>query len=151
MKTDLTKAVNILKDGQYTCVLCKGDENYTSTERGVKPLLDWLNSGIDLKGFSAADNVVGKAAAFLYVLLGVKEVYAHVMSESAIYTLARNGICPQCDISVKNIINHVGTGNCPMEEAVRELSEPTEALESIKVKLMQLQKAPDTVSEMEAG
>lgn len=138
MKNDLKKAIDILNSGQYTCVLCKDNEIHISTERGVKPLLEWLESGIDLKGFSAADKVVGKAAAFLYVLLGVKEVYAHVMSESAIYTLSRNGIFPQCDISVKNIINRAGTGNCPMEEAVMDVIEPQNALNSIKLRLQQL-------------
>ena len=138
MKNDLKKAIDILNSGQYTCVLCKDNEIHISTERGVKPLLEWLESGIDLKGFSAADKVVGKAAAFLYVLLGVKEVYAHVMSESAIYTLSRNGIFPQCDISVKNIINRAGTGNCPMEEAVGELSAPSDALTAIKLRLAEL-------------
>lgn len=138
MKNDLIKAIDTLNSGQYTCVLCKDNEIHTSTERGVKPLLEWLESGIDLKGFSAADKVVGKAAAFLYVLLGVKEVYAHIMSESAIYTLSRNGIFPQCDVSVKNIINRAGMGNCPMEEAVGELSDPKEALQAIRKKLSEL-------------
>lgn len=119
----------------YTCALCEGDTIYTSTERGVKPLLDWLDSNINLKGFSAADKVVGKAAAFLYVLLGVKEVYAPVMGESAIYTLARNGVQPYCDKSVKHIINRAGTGFCPMEEAVFDITEPKKALATIKSKL----------------
>lgn len=55
----------------------------TSTERGVKPLLQWLDGENSVKGFSAVDKVVGRAAAFLYVLLEVKEVYAGVMSEGA--------------------------------------------------------------------
>ena len=77
MKNDLKKAIDILNSGQYTCVLCKDNEIHISTERGVKPLLEWLESGIALKGFSAADKVVGKAAAFLYVLLGVT-TYAYI-------------------------------------------------------------------------
>lgn len=139
MKTDLTKAIEQLNSGAYTCALCEGDTIYTSTERGVKPLLDWLDNGVNLKGFSAADKVVGKAAAFLYVLLGVKEVYAPVMSESAIYTLARNGVQPYCDKSVKHIINRIGTGFCPMEEAVMDITEPKEAVKSIKQRLDELQ------------
>lgn len=138
MKADITKAAGILGDGQYTCVLCKEDTIYTSTERGVKPLLYWLDNGIDLKGFSAADKVVGNAAAFLYVLLGVKEVYAPVMSEAAVSTLSRNGIRYQCGESVKSIINRAGTGNCPMEEAVCGITVPTEALGAIRRRLAEL-------------
>jgi len=138
MKDNWINAINILNDGNYTCVLCRGDAIYTSTQRGVKPLLDWLDDGIDVKGFSAADKVVGKAAAFLYVLLGVKEVYARVMSESAIDTFVKNGILPQYDLSVKSIINRAGTGNCPMEEAVKNTDIPEEALTLIKRRLAEL-------------
>lgn len=45
--------------------MCKGSTIYISTERGVKPLIDRIDDGTDLQGFSAADKVVGKAAAFL--------------------------------------------------------------------------------------
>lgn len=126
--------MNVLNSGPYTCVACRGDVIHTSTERGVKPLLDWLDNKIDLKGFSAADKVVGKAAAFLYVLLGAAEVYAPVMSESAIDTLAGNGVQPYFKQSVKHIINRTGTGFCPMEEAVMDITEPAAAVTAIKLK-----------------
>jgi len=140
MKADLTKAIDTLNGGNYTCVLCRDNTIYTSTERGVKPLIEWLDGGIDLKGFSAADKVVGKAAAFLYVLLGVKEVYARVMSETAIQVFTENGIGYQYDVSVQNIINRTKTGLCPMEETVKEISSPSEALAAVRSKLAQLSK-----------
>lgn len=98
-------------------------------------MIEFIESGIDFKGFSAADKVVGKAAAFLYVLLGVEEVYADVMSEAAIYTLARHGIQPICDRSAKEIRNRINTGICPMEETVQTESLPNPAFEKIKAKL----------------
>lgn len=140
MKADLTKAIDTLNGGNYTCVLCKDNTIYKSTERGVKPLIKWLDGNIDLKGFSAADKVVGKAAAFLYILLGVSEVYARVMSEAAIQVFTENGIGCQYDASVKNIINRTNTGICPMEQTVKEISSPTEALAAVRLKLTQLLK-----------
>ena len=71
MTMDMTKARSLLESGDYTCVVCHGDTVHTATERGVKPLLNWLDEGMDLRGFSAADRVVGRATAFLYCLLGV--------------------------------------------------------------------------------
>lgn len=139
MKTNMEKAVRLLEEGIYTCVLCKDNRVYTSTERGVKPLLEWYNKGINMQGFSAADKVVGKAAAFLYVLLGVDEVYAPVMSEGAVHIFERNGIKVQYKLCVKEIINRAGTGRCPMEEAVNEITEAKEALAAIKCKLESLQ------------
>lgn len=140
MSADLTKAIRILNEGGYTCVLCKENRIYTSTEREVKFLLDWQNSGLDFSGFCAADKVVGKAAAFLYVLLGVKEVYAYVMSEAAIDTLTKNNIQIQYDKSVKKIVNRFGTGFCPMEEAVWDIDIPQQAKQAIENKLLQMKK-----------
>ena len=65
----------MLESGGYTCVLCRGDAILTDKRRGVRPLLDLLDSRENFVGYSAADKVVGKAAAFLYQLLGVEFVY----------------------------------------------------------------------------
>ena len=92
MKNDLDKARSLLGTGAYTCVVCRADRVYTATERGVKPLLSWLDNRTDLTGFSAADRVVGRATAFLYCLLGVKEVYAKVMSKPAAEVLVSGGL-----------------------------------------------------------
>lgn len=138
MNCDLVNAVKILNKENYTCVLCCGDNQYTSAKCGVKPLLDWLESGMDFNGFSAADKVVGNAAAFLYVLLGVKAVYALVISEAAIHTLKENGVEIQYDLAVKYIVNRTGDGCCPMEECVKGLSDPKKALCAIRIKLKEL-------------
>ncbi|MBO5006585.1 MAG: DUF1893 domain-containing protein, partial [Clostridia bacterium] len=77
---DLIKAKEILENGAFTCVLVKGDEVISFSERGVKPLLALLSQNKKLESFCAADKVVGKAAAFLYLLLGVKNLHALVIS-----------------------------------------------------------------------
>lgn len=138
MKADLKKAVDLLSEGKYTCVLCKGDEVLTSIVRGVKPLIDWINAKTDLKGFCAADKVVGKAAAFLYVLLGVDILYAPVMSKGAIDTLSKYGVEHSYDLSVEAIINRDGTDLCPMEKTVQDIDDPKTALEKIEQKLNSL-------------
>ncbi len=125
--TDLEKAKGILFTAEYTCVLCHGDIIYTSTHRGVKPLVQWLEQENDVQGFSAADKVVGKATAYLYVLLGVKTVYTHVISSCALEVLKENGIIVEYASLVENIINRKGDGICPFEEAVMEAQEPQEA------------------------
>ena len=66
MNKNLSKARRLLLDGGYTCVLCHGDTIITDTRRGIRPLLELCRSGRNLQEFSAADKVVGKAAAFLY-------------------------------------------------------------------------------------
>ena len=72
--TDLKKARLALSSGEFTCVICKNERIYTSKDRGVKPLVELYEAKTDLIGFSAADKVVGKGAAYLYVLLNVSAV-----------------------------------------------------------------------------
>ena len=132
------KAGAILESQGYTCVLCREDVTHTSTRRGVAPLLNWLDAGVDLSGFSAADRVVGRATAFLYVLLGVEEVYARVMSHPAADVLRSHGILCSADTMVKGIINRKGTGPCPFEAAVMDIRDPEEALIAIRNKRKQM-------------
>jgi len=137
--TDLLNARFHLDSGSYTCVLCKGDDVYFATERGVKPLLSWLDSGMDLRGYSAADKVVGRATAFLYCLLGVKAVYANVMSRPAAAVLGEQGIDAHWGKLVDGIINRRGTGPCPFEAAVMEIRDSREALNAIRTKMLQME------------
>ena len=140
MEHNLHKAIKFLNSGDYTCVVCCGDTVYTTTARGVAPLLSWLDERTDLKGFSAADRVVGRGAAFLYCLLGVKEVHARVMSNPAAEVLRSYGIQAEADLFVEGIINRQGDGPCPFEAAVMSIQDAREALTAIRAKRMELQK-----------
>ena len=135
---DLAAAKEMLESGSYTCVLFRGNTLYTATERGVKPLVQWLAEGLEARGFSAADRVVGRATAYLYRLLGVREVYAHVMSRAAAEVLESGHIRHSCGILVDNIINRQGTGICPFEAAVLHIQDPQTALTAIREKMAQM-------------
>ena len=138
--TNIEKARSLLESGNYTCVVCKETTVYTTSQRGVAPLLNWLEEGIHLSSFSAADRVVGRGAAFLYCLLGVKEVYARVMSQPAAELLQSYGIHANADTFVEGIINRAGTGPCPFEAAVMDIQDAQEALAAIRNKRKQMQK-----------
>ena len=140
MNVNLSKARDLLESGSYTCVVCRDDQIYTTDARGVAPLLNWLDNGLNLQGFSAADRVVGRGAAFLYCLLGVEKVYAKVMSHPAAEILRLHGIDAQADIFVDGIINRKGDGPCPFEAAVMEIYDAEEALAAIRNKRSQLMK-----------
>ena len=143
MNNDLIRARNTLVHSNFTCVLCRGDTVRTCTARGVRPLLELLEEG-SWQGFSAADKVVGKATAFLYVLLGVKAVWAPVISESALEVLTSHGIEAFWDATVPSIFNRDRTGFCPMETATRDIEDPAEALAAIRktLAILRRQNAP---------
>jgi hypothetical protein len=136
--TDLMRAQRILNEGGFTCVLCRGETVYTATARGVKPLMDWLEQGLDLRGFSAADKVVGRATAYLYCLLGVEAVFAGVMSQGAMDILRNHGIDATAGKVAAYIINRSGDGRCPMELAVADITDPNDAPAAIQKMMTQL-------------
>ena len=138
MNKDLAKAKKIFFDTGATCVLCKGKSRCESDLRGVAPLLDLLDTGMDFSGYAAADKVVGKATAFLYCLLGVSHIYTPVISESALAVLNRYQIPVEYDLCVPAIFNHRKNGFCPMETATAQIDCPEEALIAIRKTLENL-------------
>lgn len=137
MNEDLRRARLLMEQGDYTCVLCRGTEIKTCTARGVRPLVELLDAG-QWTGFSAADKVIGKATAFLYVLLGVRAVYTPAISQAAVQVLEENRIRFVCDRIVPAIFNRDRTGFCPMETAVRDIRNPREALPAIRATMAKL-------------
>ena len=135
MLPDLEKARDVLTQGGYTCVICRAGELYTDDRRGVRPLLEFLEQQQDWSGFCAADKVVGKAAAFLYQLMGIQALYAQVVSEPAAKVLQEAGIALTYGTLVPAIRNRTDTGFCPMETAVWEITKPEDAVPVLKTTL----------------
>ena len=136
---NLDKAIKILEEEKdLTLVLVLNESIYKSSEKGIKPLLQLLNSGKNYLNYSAADKIIGKAAAMLYKLLNINDIYGEVMSISAINFLEQNNINFKYKIKTKEIINRKGTGICPMEETVLIIENPTEAKKLLEDKLKEL-------------
>lgn len=139
---DVARAVARLEEGNFTCVITNGAETFESDARGVAPLLAWLESGEVPRGCVAADRVVGRAAAFLYVHLGVTAVHARVMSRPAAEVLEKYGIAWSADEQVAAIRNRVGTGYCPMERAVWDVEDADGVPEILRAALEKLKNNP---------
>lgn len=137
---NLEKAKELLFSGGYTCVLFSGDTVYTSNKKGIAPVLDLLDANTDLRGFSIADRIIGKAAAMLFALAGVKEVFSEVVSEPAIAVFSKHNISYSFDTRVDYIINRTGDGVCPMEQAVKNTDDLGVAYKILKEKLAILRK-----------
>lgn len=132
MRPETEKAKQLLAKDNRTLVLCNKNETITSGGRGVKTLLSLAESGRNLADFCAADKAVGKGAAALFVLLGVKEIYAEIMSEKAKQLLSDNSIDVYAALTVPAILNRKKDGFCPIETAVDDIDDPKEALPAIK-------------------
>ncbi len=140
MSQDLEKAKEILESENCTCVACKGDTVYSSHQRGVRPLLSWLDGETDMTGCSCADPVVGKGAAMLYSLRGGRRVYGRIMSVAAVKALRAAGIEATWGTLAESIRNRAKNGPCPIENACLPYDEPEEALPVIRRTLEDLQR-----------
>lgn len=107
--------------------------------RGILPLMQWISGGEFLRGAVVADKVIGKAAAFLLVLGGVREVYAGVISVPAADVLQNAGIPYTYEKKVQNIENRRHDGICPMESAVLKTEDPKEAFLILEKKCAEFQ------------
>ncbi len=134
---DIEKAKQLLKD-DITCVLVKGDTVYTSVKKGIAPIMEFLNEGRDIRGFSVADRIVGKAAASLFICAGIREVYGEVMSVRGMAKLDEYQIPYTFKDKADKIINRKGDDICPMEKTVMDIDDPKEAYLALKEKIKSL-------------
>ena len=138
--SDLQRAKELLKGGGYTCVILRESKAYYGVKRGIATIMDFIDSGVDFTGFSAADKIVGKAAAFLYVKMKLTAVYAEVLSVPAAEIFKKHGVEFGYGTLTENIINRKGDGICPMEQAVLKVEEPEQAVNILKQKLREMKK-----------
>lgn len=127
--TDLEMAVQNLTG--HTLCLCRGGMFIFSEKRGIAPMMDLIASKTDVTGYAAADLIVGKAAALLFVYAGIREVYAQVISEGAVRILKKYDIPFRFNMRTKQIVNRKGDDICPMEKAVQDIDEPEQALTAL--------------------
>lgn len=137
---DLAQAQQLLIEQRLTCIIFGDEVVYTSTERGIRPLLRLIETGVRLNGLSAVDKVVGRAAAFAYVILGISRLHAGVISIPAREILRQHQITVTYDTLTEFIQNRAGNGRCPLESAVLDIEDSGEALTAIRRRLAELNK-----------
>lgn len=139
----MNRLIEILRSGNHSLVVA-GSEIRTFDGRGIADLYRLFTLEPDfLAGASVADKVVGKGAAALMVLGGVKEVYAGVASSAALTLLHNSGVAARCDLEVPHIINRKGDGICPVETLCSDCSTAAECLPRIEQFMQQLKQQND--------
>ena len=128
----MERLIRLLHEGGHSLVV-GNDTVRTFDGRGISDLYRLLteDSGV-LRGASVADKVVGKGAAALMVLGGVREVYAGVISTPALSLFHENGITVRMGQEVPNIVNRAGDGVYPVEQLCRQCMTAAECLPLIK-------------------
>ena len=94
-------------------------------------MMKFIREGRNLNGYSAADIIVGKAAAMLFVKAGISEVYGRIMSKAACGFLREHKTPFSYDMLTDSIINRKGDDICPMEKAVMNINDIDEAYQAL--------------------
>ncbi|MBR2967312.1 MAG: DUF1893 domain-containing protein [Clostridia bacterium] len=139
---DIDQAKLYLRKG-FRCAVINGNSVFVSEKRGIAPLLDMLDSGMDFCGGVAADKIVGKAAAFVYAKAGISSLYAQVLSKAAIPFLEVFDIKYEYQTLADGIRNRKGDGLCPMESAIKEVFNLDEGLAKLRETVRALQSSGD--------
>ena len=140
--TEMTKLIELLHAGNYSCVVENCYGLHTFSRRGVADLYEVYREHAEwLDHASLADKVIGKGAAALMVLGGVERVYADVISTPALMLLREAGIAVTFGQEVPRIENRTKTGLCPLESACVDLRDATEIYPVIKQFMAKIEKA----------
>lgn len=115
----------------HSICLCRDGVCFTDDRKGIAPMMELIAAGRELTGYSVADAIVGRAAAMLFVKTGIVSVYGNVMSRGAQEYLVSHGVACSYGILTERIINRQGTGTCPMELAVADISDPEEGYQAL--------------------
>ncbi len=116
----IDKAKQLITDNVCTvAAVTPSGEIFTGSGATVRPLFRLVHEHEGkLAGAAVADKIVGRAAACLLCHAGVSEVFAFLMSESALSLLAEHGIKASYAELAPVILNRSETDLCPMEKIV---------------------------------
>lgn len=122
-----------LDEGNYSCVIEKNDEIRTYNQRGVKDLYQLAESGDGFtQGALLADKIIGKGAAALAIVCGVKTIRTHVICTSALEMLKKYNVKTIFETEVDHIENRTKTDWCPLEKRVKECATAEECMPIIR-------------------
>lgn len=137
-KDAVSSAVNLILEESASCVLIKDNViEKTVNARGIAPVIKLYEGGL-LENAYIVDKIVGKAAAMVMTLGGVKGCYGVTMSRAAVEWFNSHGVSVRYNKLTEYIVNRQGDGICPMEETVKDINDENEAYAALKAKIAEL-------------
>ena len=125
--------IELLHSKGCSCVIRNAEQERCYYQRGIKDLYTLYTTDLEfLHGASVADKVVGRAAAALMILGGVKRLYTDTISELALEILSTSQIEVTYAQVVPHIINRTKTGLCPLESLTKGIVSLDQILKAIE-------------------
>ena len=131
---DVELAKELLNSKGASLVIVKeGKPLFESGKKGIYGLLQAIEElKTEMNGSSAADKVVGRAAALLLAYSHVNEVYAPTLSVEGRKVLEENNIKVEHLDLVLKILDRTGKNICPFEKFSYNIKSPDQAYVQLK-------------------
>ena len=114
---------------------------FSSTERGVKPILDFYKEfGISKNPITIVDKIMGKGAIVLAILVGSTEIITPTISVDALHLANEYNLKCSYDNVVPYIINRDKNGRCPIESSVLQINSIEDGYQKIILAIKELMK-----------
>lgn len=127
---------------QYTCVIYDKEKIvFTSTKKGVAPMIDFYNQDDFVKkNYKVIDRIMGKGAVLLAILIGAIEIETPFISKPALKLAKKYDLKVTYTVLVDKINNRTDTGQCPIESSVLNIDNIEVGYETILNTLIELKK-----------
>lgn len=136
----LVQAKRLIQKREATCVVLQNEVIVrTDVGTGISPLLRLYDEEPEvLKNAVVVDKIIGKAAAMILVLAGVRMVYGEVMSAAGLAYLQQHQVQTAYGRCVEVIYNRASTGICPIESLVLSIDDAAAGVQSIRRRVREL-------------
>jgi hypothetical protein len=125
--------LKLIKEDLSLVIVKKGKVIFETKKQGISGFLQAIEKlDKDLVAVSAADKIVGVAAAMLCVYAGVASVFALTISEEGMKVLEDNNIACLFEKKVSNILNRDKKDVCPFEKLAMASGTSDEAYVKLK-------------------
>jgi iron complex outermembrane receptor protein len=121
--------LDMLNEQGLSLLVFNHGELTTHSNRGIQDLLQLISEQPErLKGAVAADKIIGKSAAAIMIVGGVKEVHTNVICTPARKLFEANGVLVFASEEVPMIMNRNQSGMCPMDTQINEVESVEECV-----------------------
>ena len=125
--------LKLIEEDLSLVIVKKGKVIFETKKQGISGFLQAIEKlDKNLVAASAADKIVGVAAAMLCVYAGVVSVFALTVSEEGIRVLEDNNVECLFENKVSNILNRSKNDVCPFEKLAISSRNPDEAYVKLK-------------------
>jgi len=125
--------LKLIEDDLSLVIVKKGKVIFDTKKQGISGFLQAIEKlDKNLVAASAADKIVGVAAAMLCVYAGMASIFALTISEEGIRVLEDNNIAYLFEKKVSNILNRSKNDVCPFEKLAMDSGSSDEAYVNLR-------------------